>query len=67
MQDWGGLLGLTLPMEMPERFERLLVMNTALGTGDVPLSAGFVAWRDYVEQDARTCDCGKLLRAPART
>ena len=38
VQDWGGLLGLTLPMEMPERFERLLVMNTALGTGDVPLS-----------------------------
>src|SRR5690242_19143718 len=31
VQDWGGLLGLTLPMEMPERFERLLVMNTALG------------------------------------
>ena len=22
VQDWGGLLGLTLPMEMPERFKR---------------------------------------------
>ena len=43
VQDWGGLLGLTLPMEMPERFERLLVMNTALGTGDSPLSEGFLA------------------------
>jgi pimeloyl-ACP methyl ester carboxylesterase len=31
VQDWGGLFGLTLPMEMPERFERLLVMNTASG------------------------------------
>src|SRR6185369_6877555 len=30
VQDWGGLLGLTLPMDMPERFERLLIMNTAL-------------------------------------
>src|SRR5258706_13045755 len=29
VQDWGGLLGLALPMEMPQRFERLLVMNTA--------------------------------------
>ena len=38
VQDWGGLLGLTVPMEMPARFERLLIMNTALGTGDVPLS-----------------------------
>ena len=46
-QDWGGLLGLTLPMDMPERFARLLVMNTALGTGDVPLSDGFIAWRAW--------------------
>lgn len=46
-QDWGGLLGLTLPMEMPERFSRLLIMNTALGTGDVSLGEGFIAWRDY--------------------
>ena len=60
VQDWGGLLGLTLPMEMPERFERLLVMNTALGTGDVPLSPGFVAWRDYVAKTPGM-DCGKLL------
>ena len=48
VQDWGGLLGLTLPMDHPGRFERLLVMNTMLGTGDVPLSEGFLAWRAYV-------------------
>lgn len=47
VQDWGGLLGLTLPMEMPERFERLLAMNTTLATGDLPLPEGFVAWRAY--------------------
>lgn len=60
VQDWGGLLGLTLPMEAPERFERLLVMNTALGTGDVPLSKGFVEWRAYVAKTP-SLDCGKLL------
>lgn len=60
VQDWGGLLGLTVPMEMPERFERLLIMNTALGTGDVPLSEGFVAWRAYVNKNPGI-DCGKLL------
>ena len=60
VQDWGGLLGLTVPMDLPERFERLLVMNTALGTGDVPLSPGFVAWRDYVAKTP-SMDCGKLL------
>ena len=46
VQDWGGLLGLTLPMAMPERFQGLLVMNTTLGTGDAPLSPGFLAWRE---------------------
>lgn len=46
VQDWGGLLGLTLPMEAPERYRGLLVMNTALGTGDAPLSPGFLAWRE---------------------
>ncbi len=46
VQDWGGLLGLTLPMVMPHRFNGLLVMNTTLATGDVPLTAGFLAWRE---------------------
>ncbi len=60
VQDWGGLLGLTLPMEMPERFARLLVMNTALGTGESPLTPGFIQWRDYVAKTP-SMDCGKLL------
>jgi tRNA(adenine34) deaminase len=46
VQDWGGLLGLTLPMAAPERYRGLLVMNTTLATGDVPLSPGFLAWRE---------------------
>ena len=60
VQDWGGLLGLTLPMEMPERFSRLVVMNTMLATGDVPLSEGFIAWRAWVAKNP-DLDCGKLL------
>ncbi len=47
VQDWGGLLGLTLPMTMPDVFKRLIVMNTALGTGDGPLGEGFIAWRAF--------------------
>jgi tRNA(adenine34) deaminase len=46
VQDWGGLLGLTLPMAAPQRYQGLLVMNTTLGTGDAPLPTGFVAWRE---------------------
>jgi tRNA(adenine34) deaminase len=46
VQDWGGLLGLTLPMASPRRYRGLLVMNTTLGTGDKALSPGFLAWRE---------------------
>jgi haloalkane dehalogenase len=59
-QDWGGLLGLTLPMELPGRFSRLLVMNTTLGTGDIPLSEGFVAWRAWVAKNP-AMDVAKLM------
>ena len=60
-QDWGGLLGLTLPMEMPQRFTGLIVMNTTLGTGDAPLSPGFVEWRGFVARSP-DLDCAKLLK-----
>jgi haloalkane dehalogenase len=59
-QDWGGVLGLTLPMEMPTRFKRLLVMNTALGTGDTPLTPGFLEWRAWVAQNP-DMDIAKLM------
>jgi tRNA(adenine34) deaminase len=51
VQDWGGLLGLTLPMAAPERYQGLLVMNTMLATGEEPLSTGFLAWRDMCAQN----------------
>lgn len=59
-QDWGGLLGLTLPMDMPQRFSRLLVMNTTLGTGDMPLSEGFIAWRAWNNKNP-DMDVAKLM------
>ena len=45
VQDWGGLLGLTLPMAAPSRYDGLLVMNTHLATAAEPLPEGFVQWR----------------------
>jgi haloalkane dehalogenase len=47
VQDWGGLLGLTLPPEMPQRFIGLLIMNTSFASGDVPLGQGFLDWRAW--------------------
>jgi pimeloyl-ACP methyl ester carboxylesterase len=45
-QDWGGIVGLSIPAEMPERFARLLVMNTAIPVGK-PVSPGFVMWKTF--------------------
>ena len=59
-QDWGGLLGLTLPLAFPERFAGLLVMNTTFGSGDVPLSQGFLAWRAWAAKSPDMA-VGKLM------
>ena len=58
-QDWGGIFGLTLPMAWPERFTRLLVMNTGLGTGEV--TEGFRQWRAYSNAQPDLA-VGKLFR-----
>ena len=70
VQDWGGLLGLTLPMAAPERFAGLLVMNTTLATGDAPLSPGFLAWREMCAKNpefdiARLMARGDKMLSPA--
>ncbi len=59
-QDWGGLLGLTLPLAFPERFAGLLVMNTTLGTGDAPLTQGFLDWRAWAAKNP-DMPVGKLM------
>jgi tRNA(adenine34) deaminase len=60
VQDWGGILGLTLPMAAPGRYKGVLVMNTTLATGQTPLSTGFVAWRDWCKSQPMF-DVGKLF------
>ncbi|MBI3851738.1 MAG: haloalkane dehalogenase [Verrucomicrobia bacterium] len=46
-QDWGGLIGLTVAANHPERFARLVIMNTGLPTGEEKMSEGFMAWRSF--------------------
>jgi haloalkane dehalogenase len=60
VQDWGGMLGLTLPVDEPDRIARLLVMNTGLGVGAEP-GPGFMAWRDYMAKTP-DLDVGKLMQ-----
>ena len=49
VHDWGGLVGLAVAAEAPDRFARLVIMNTFLPTGAEPPSAAFLQWRQFVE------------------
>ena len=60
VQDWGGLIGLTLPMEAPWRYRALLVMNTILATADDLLPEGFLQWRKMCA-DRPDFSIGKLF------
>lgn len=46
-QDWGGLIGLRLLVEQPERFARCVAANTMLPTGDVHPGRAFEAWKEF--------------------
>jgi len=47
VQDWGGLIGLRVVGMMPERFARLVIMNTGLPTGEGEIPKAFIAWRRF--------------------
>jgi haloalkane dehalogenase len=59
-QDWGGLIGLRLVAQNPDRFSRVVVANTGLPTGDVPISEAFLAWRKY-SQETPEFDVGAII------
>lgn len=46
VQDWGGILGLTLPLASPFRYKRIIVMNTTLAVGENP-TQGFLDWKAF--------------------
>jgi len=49
-QDWGGLIGLRLAAEYPDRFARIIAANTFLPTGDVALGPAFEAWKKFSQE-----------------
>ncbi len=59
VQDWGGLLGLTLPMAAADRYSRLLIMNTGLPAGE-DAGKGFSEWRAF-NRSQPDLDVGKLM------
>jgi haloalkane dehalogenase len=59
-QDWGGLIGLRLVAEHPERFRRVVAANTGLPTGDQSLGRAFDVWRQ-MSQRGDTLDIGAVI------
>lgn len=49
-QDWGGLVGLRLVGEHPERFARVVTANTFLPTGDRDPGSAFLAWQRFSQE-----------------
>jgi haloalkane dehalogenase len=65
-QDWGGLIGLRVLADNPHRFERLIVANTGLPTGDHKPSEGFLKWLDY-SQTVNDFHVGGILKGGCTT
>ena len=65
-QDWGGLLGLRLVAEQPERFARVIAANTFLPTGDGAPSDAFLAWRSF-SQSVPEFPTGRILQGGTQT
>lgn len=65
-QDWGGLLGLRLVGEEPERFARVIAANTFLPTGDRAPPPAFFAWREF-SQNVPELPIAKIIQTGCTT
>ena len=59
-QDWGGLIGLRLVGEHPERFARVVAANTFLPTGDSHPGDAFLGWLKF-SQEVETFPTGAIV------
>lgn len=60
-QDWGGLIGLRLVAENPERFARVVAANTMLPTGDHAPGEAFSNWQKF-SQEVPVFPAGGVLK-----
>lgn len=59
-QDWGGMIGLRLIANDPDRFSSAIVANTGLATGDNPISDAFLNWRKF-SLEVDNFDVGSII------
>jgi haloalkane dehalogenase len=65
-QDWGALIGLRLLAEHPDRFDRAVLSNGGLPTGDQRVGDAFLAWLDF-SQNAERFPIGGIVNGGCTT
>jgi haloalkane dehalogenase len=65
-QDWGGLIGLRLVGEHPDRFASVVAANTFLPTGDTSPGEGFLRWQRF-SQTVEDFDVGFIVNTGSHT
>ena len=65
-QDWGGLVGLRLVAEHPERFTRVVIGNTGLPTGAGKPTEAFLAWQKF-SQESPVFPIGNIVKGGCTT
>lgn len=63
--DWGGLLGLRLATEHPDRIARIVATNTGLPTGDQPMPPEWLRFREMVRTTPQL-DVARLVQSGCR-
>ena len=65
-QDWGGMIGLRLVAEHPDRFTRVVAANTGLPTGDQRMPDVWLRFREVV-RTAPTLSVSRLVQSGCQT
>ena len=60
-QDWGGLLGLRILADQPDRFAGVVAANTFLPTGDGTPSDAFLSWQKF-SQEVPQLPVGRIIK-----
>jgi haloalkane dehalogenase len=66
VHDWGGPIGLRLAVDLADRFDRLVILDTGLFTGRQTMADAWIAFRDFAQR-TEDLPVGFLVRGGCHT